>query len=112
MKPMSTPSTASALTEEASDNSSDENWDGGDYITRCLCALQHNDDLMIQCDKCEYVGNVGIVVDVVMCTCSVWQHMICMGIDKKKVPENYICEKCSPRPLKLTPEAVSERVEY
>ncbi|KAI8851595.1 hypothetical protein BC829DRAFT_110656 [Chytridium lagenaria] len=33
-----------------------------------------------QCDKCD-----------------VWQHLICMGLNKKKLPKNYYCEKCKPQ---------------
>ena len=32
---------------------SDDEW--GDYVTRCLCELEHNDDNMIECDKCKCV---------------------------------------------------------
>lgn len=35
------------------DESSDDEWAGQDYITRCVCQMTHNDDFMIQCDRCE-----------------------------------------------------------
>jgi histone-lysine N-methyltransferase MLL5 len=67
----------------------EEGWDGSDYVTRCLCALQHNDEFMIECDVCK-----------------VWQHGRCMSVDQKRVPEKYMCERCAPRKLKLTAEQV------
>ena len=30
---------------------------------------------------------------------SVWQHVVCMGLDKNNIPEEYLCEKCQPRPV-------------
>ena len=30
---------------------------------------------------------------------SVWQHVVCMGLDKNNIPDEYLCEKCSPRPI-------------
>jgi hypothetical protein len=48
-------------TAESSDESDSEsdvldtNW-SGDYVTRCLCGMQHNDEFMISCDQCEYVS--------------------------------------------------------
>ncbi|KAH7729243.1 PHD finger protein [Aphelenchoides avenae] len=62
----------------------EEEW--GDYTTRCLCGLEHNDPFMIMCDAC-----------------SVWQHGLCMGVDEKHVPEQYYCELCAPRKLKNDP---------
>lgn len=35
------------------DESSDDEWAGQDYTTRCICGMTHNDDFMIQCDRCE-----------------------------------------------------------
>lgn len=28
---------------------------------------------------------------------SVWQHVDCMGVDSKNIPEEYLCELCQPR---------------
>ena len=28
---------------------------------------------------------------------SVWQHVECMQVDPKNLPENYLCELCEPR---------------
>ena len=53
-----------------------------DSVTRCICDFTHDDGYMICCDKC-----------------SVWQHVICMGLDKNNIPDEYLCEKCSPRPV-------------
>lgn len=25
----------------------------GDYVTRCLCEMQHNDEWMVECEKCK-----------------------------------------------------------
>jgi len=30
-------------------------------------------------------------------SCSVWQHIECMGISSESLPENYLCEQCEPR---------------
>jgi len=51
-----------------------------DSVTRCICEFQHDDGYMICCDKC-----------------AVWQHVVCMGLDRNNIPEEYLCEKCSPR---------------
>lgn len=29
--------------------------------------------------------------------CSVWQHVDCMEIDRKNIPDEYLCEACEPR---------------
>jgi len=54
-----------------------------DAVTRCICEYLHDDGYMIQCDKC-----------------SVWQHIVCMLVDKDNIPDEsdeYLCEKCQPR---------------
>lgn len=30
-----------------------DDWEGEDYTTRCLCGMDHNDDFMIECDRCK-----------------------------------------------------------
>jgi hypothetical protein len=53
-----------------------------DSITRCICDFLHDDGYMIQCDSCH-----------------VWQHVVCMGLDRNNIPDEYMCERCSPRPV-------------
>lgn len=31
--------------------------------------------------------------------CRVWQHVVCMFLDKNNIPDEYLCEKCQPRPV-------------
>lgn len=40
----------------------------------------HDDGFMICCDAC-----------------SVWQHIECVQVDPRHLPENYHCELCAPR---------------
>ena len=54
-------------------------------ITRCICEMDHSDGYMISCDKCL-----------------VWQHLACMEINPKKIPEKFYCEQCEPRPINIT----------
>jgi hypothetical protein len=35
--------------------------------------------------------NTSIFVD------SVWQHIVCMGLDRDSIPDVYFCEQCHPR---------------
>ncbi|WKY08629.1 hypothetical protein Q1695_007842 [Nippostrongylus brasiliensis] len=86
------------LANVSTDPSSDEDepaeeaeW--GDYVTRCLCEMQHNDEWMVECEQCN-----------------VWQHMKCMGLDPRKFNQNdtYLCEFCKPRPLKWTKKQAQE----
>ncbi|XP_045164566.2 uncharacterized protein LOC123528696 isoform X3 [Mercenaria mercenaria] len=56
--------------------------DDVDDPTRCICDFVHDDGYMIQCDKC-----------------SVWQHIVCMGLDRDSIPDVYFCEVCHPRPV-------------
>ncbi|XP_064486955.1 inactive histone-lysine N-methyltransferase 2E-like isoform X2 [Ornithodoros turicata] len=51
-----------------------------DSITRCICGFNHDDEYMICCDRC-----------------SVWQHVDCMGLDRSRIPDTYLCELCHPR---------------
>ena len=53
-----------------------------DSITRCICDFLHDDGYMICCDRC-----------------AVWQHIVCMGIERNNIPEEYLCERCNPRPV-------------
>lgn len=49
--------------------------------TSCICQFRHNDDLMINCDKCGK-----------------WQHVACFDdIDPKSLPDRYECTECQPR---------------
>ncbi|XP_048584518.1 inactive histone-lysine N-methyltransferase 2E isoform X2 [Nematostella vectensis] len=77
--PMTPPDSCSPIPEDV-DTGNEEEGDSG--ITRCICGYNHDDGYMICCDKC-----------------SVWQHIECMGISSKAVPDNYLCEQCDPRPL-------------
>ena len=29
----------------------------------------------------------------------VWQHVVCMGLDRNNIPDEYLCEVCEPRPV-------------
>uniref|UniRef100_A0A1I7WN16 PHD domain-containing protein n=1 Tax=Heterorhabditis bacteriophora TaxID=37862 RepID=A0A1I7WN16_HETBA len=71
----------------------DDDW--GEYVTRCHCEMQHNDEFMVQCDKC-----------------SVWQHVKCMGLDHRKLHDDYLCEQCKPRRLKWTKEQAQDFQVY
>lgn len=57
-----------------------ENEDGG--IIRCICGYPEDDGSTIQCDVCD-----------------VWQHFLCIDIDENNVPDEYLCDECSPREL-------------
>ena len=50
------------------------------YMYSFLSGYTHDDGFMICCDDC-----------------SVWQHIECVQVDPKNLPENYLCEQCSPR---------------
>ena len=28
-----------------------------------------------------------------------WQHIVCMGLDRDSIPDTYFCEQCDPRPV-------------
>uniref|UniRef100_A0AAY4DTT4 C2H2-type domain-containing protein n=1 Tax=Denticeps clupeoides TaxID=299321 RepID=A0AAY4DTT4_9TELE len=53
----------------------------GSEIVRCVCAVQEENDFMIQCEEC-------------MC----WQHGTCMGLLEDNVPETYTCYICREPP--------------
>lgn len=38
--------------EEDEDELSDE-WKDQDYTNRCLCGMTHNDEFMVECDRCK-----------------------------------------------------------
>lgn len=54
--------------------------DGG--VIRCICGFPEDDGSTIQCDVCD-----------------VWQHFLCIDIDENNVPDEYLCDECSPREL-------------
>lgn len=33
--------------------SDQEDWEGEDYTTRCVCDMAHNDEFMIECERCK-----------------------------------------------------------
>ncbi|KAF9132521.1 hypothetical protein BGW39_011873 [Mortierella sp. 14UC] len=65
--------------EESGDNEPDDE-DAG--IIRCICGFTDDDGFTIQCENCF-----------------VWQHAVCVGIGQSNVPDKYLCELCSPRPM-------------
>ncbi|KAF9435278.1 hypothetical protein BGZ76_006575 [Entomortierella beljakovae] len=65
--------------EESGDNEEDDE-DAG--IIRCICNYTDDDGFTIQCERCF-----------------VWQHAVCVGIVQSNVPDEYLCELCSPRPV-------------
>ncbi|KAG9064081.1 hypothetical protein KI688_003260 [Linnemannia hyalina] len=65
--------------DESGDNEPDDE-DAG--IIRCICGFTDDDGFTIQCENCF-----------------VWQHAVCVGIGHSNVPDKYLCELCSPRPM-------------
>lgn len=65
--------------DESGDNEPDDE-DAG--IIRCICGFTDDDGFTIQCENCF-----------------VWQHAVCVGIGQSNVPDKYLCELCSPRPM-------------
>ena len=63
--------------EEEEDEEEEEDSFSEDIIN-CCCGNNEEDGLMLQCDVC-------------MC----WQHAACYSIDKRSVPEQYVCSMCS-----------------
>ncbi|CAG8466213.1 10556_t:CDS:10 [Ambispora gerdemannii] len=70
------------LVKEQTQLSNDEDDNG---IIRCICGYSDDDGFTIQCDKCK-----------------IWQHGACVNVDRNKVPEEYLCEECQPRPMNVT----------
>ncbi|GJJ68504.1 uncharacterized protein EMPS_00850 [Entomortierella parvispora] len=73
----------SNVEEEDDDDSVDNDEDDEDAgIIRCICNYIDDDGFTIQCERCL-----------------VWQHAVCVGIVQSNVPDKYLCELCSPRPV-------------
>ncbi|KAL7420776.1 Histone deacetylase complex subunit [Cryptotrichosporon argae] len=75
------------IEDDAEAGEGDEDDEESQEVTRCVCRLEDDDIMMIQCDKCN-----------------VWQHGGCMGIwGDEEAPDEYFCEECRPElhgPLK------------
>lgn len=81
-------------TETDTEITEEDEW--GDYRTRCICGMMHDDNNMIDCDICH-----------------VWQHMRCMGVLIKTPPSTYLCELCHPRTLKNTEkQAINLQIKW
>ncbi|KAG0379138.1 hypothetical protein BGX24_001601 [Mortierella sp. AD032] len=74
------PTTAIADDDEESGDNEPDDEDAG--IIRCICGFTDDDGFTIQCESCF-----------------VWQHAVCVGIGQSNVPDKYLCELCSPRPM-------------
>ncbi|EGT42058.1 hypothetical protein CAEBREN_00592 [Caenorhabditis brenneri] len=70
---------------QESDSSEDEEEDP--WEVECQCGLHHDDGYTVQCDRCK-----------------TWQHTVCMGLPKGKVPGAYKCVQCDPRNLSVSKE--------
>ncbi|KAG0196017.1 hypothetical protein BGX31_005660, partial [Mortierella sp. GBA43] len=78
-----THTTYSHSTADPGDDSGENDQDDEDAgIIRCICGFTDDDGYTIQCERCF-----------------VWQHAVCVGIDESNVPDKYLCEICSPRPV-------------
>lgn len=75
-----TTTTAAATSHINNQDDEDEDEDAG--IIRCICNYTDDDGFTIQCEHCL-----------------VWQHAVCVGIVQSNVPDRYLCEQCSPRPV-------------
>ncbi|KAJ3108113.1 hypothetical protein HDU96_007691 [Phlyctochytrium bullatum] len=51
-----------------------------DGVIRCICGNSEDDGYTIQCEKCH-----------------VWQHVACLKFENNEVPDQFLCERCSPR---------------
>jgi hypothetical protein len=77
---MGTPAFASATDLDGHDSPKAEILTEDSSIIRCICPYDDDDGFTIQCERCF-----------------VWQHALCVGISQDNVPEEYLCERCSPR---------------
>ncbi|KAF9184435.1 hypothetical protein BGZ50_003718 [Haplosporangium sp. Z 11] len=68
--------------DEDEDSGENEEYDDDAGIIRCICNFTDDDGFTIQCERCL-----------------VWQHAVCVGIVQSNVPDKYLCELCSPRPV-------------
>ncbi|CAO3574439.1 unnamed protein product [Mortierella alpina] len=67
--------------DEGSNDNEEHDEDAG--IIRCICNYTEDDGFTIQCERCF-----------------VWQHGVCVGVpNPDNVPDKYLCELCSPRPV-------------
>ncbi|KAF9375998.1 hypothetical protein CPC16_000420 [Podila verticillata] len=85
--PTATTTTTTATTTTSTstshvNNQDDEDEDEDAGIIRCICNYTDDDGFTIQCEHCL-----------------VWQHAVCVGIVQSNVPDRYLCEQCSPRPV-------------
>lgn len=64
------------------DDANDQGTDEEAGVIRCICLCDDDDGFTIQCDRCL-----------------VWQHCACFGMSHASVPDEYLCEKCDPRPV-------------
>ncbi|KAG0356008.1 hypothetical protein BG005_005055 [Podila minutissima] len=74
--------TTTSTTSPHINNQDDEDDDEDAGIIRCICNYTDDDGFTIQCEHCL-----------------VWQHAVCVGIVQSNVPDRYLCEQCSPRPV-------------
>ncbi|KAJ3102394.1 hypothetical protein HDU97_000601 [Phlyctochytrium planicorne] len=51
-----------------------------DGVIRCICQNDEDDGYTVQCEKCH-----------------VWQHVACLGFPDNELPDQFLCERCSPR---------------
>ena len=43
--------------------------------------------------------SMSCVLTLMFCFNRVWQHVVCMGLDRNNIPDEYLCEICKPRPV-------------
>ncbi|KAF9321582.1 hypothetical protein BG003_000897 [Podila horticola] len=77
-----TTTTSTTSQSHINNNQDDEEEDEDAGIIRCICNYTDDDGFTIQCEHCL-----------------VWQHAVCVGIVQSNVPDRYLCEQCSPRPV-------------
>ncbi|KAF9110110.1 hypothetical protein BGX27_006765 [Mortierella sp. AM989] len=71
-----------SIADEDDDSGENDEDDEDAGIIRCICNYIDDDGFTIQCERCF-----------------VWQHAVCVGIVQSNVPDEYLCELCSPRPV-------------